>query len=204
MANPRPAADAAAWHAALRERVAASILPGESVLGGKALDQATAFLLEAAAVREDGKPAILIRTASDDGADEAAAGQRRISRVAVINRDMPFLVDSVSHTMAAHGLTVDLLVHPIIPVRRHADRTLAGIPAGDSVGEKLEASFTWKPTGSTHASAARWRPASPAPWPTCAPQCTTGPPCAPALPRTPTLWPMPKARHCCAGWAAAC
>ncbi len=138
MANPSPATDAATWHAVLRERVAASILPGEASLGGKALDQATAFLLEAAAMRDDGKPAILIRTASDEGADDAAAGQRRITRVAVINRDMPFLVDSVSHTMAAHGLTVDLLVHPIVPVRRNADHTLAAIPDKDSAGEKLE------------------------------------------------------------------
>jgi glutamate dehydrogenase len=132
-----PTQGANASLAALRERVAASILPGETRMDDKALDQATAFLLEAATVRDDGKPAILVRTASDDGAEDAA-GSRRITRVAVINRDMPFLVDSVSHTMAAHGLTVDLLIHPIVPLRRNADRTLAHIPAGDSAGEKLE------------------------------------------------------------------
>ncbi|TIX49009.1 NAD-glutamate dehydrogenase domain-containing protein [Alteraurantiacibacter aquimixticola] len=115
--------------AILRERIADSILPGETGLEGKALDDAASFLLEAAQSREDGKPSILIRTSADG---------KRMTRIAVVNRDVPFLVDSVSRAIADSGLTVELLVHPILPVRRDPKRNLTDLPDTAEAGEKRE------------------------------------------------------------------
>ena len=117
---------AEAWGDLLRAKLAASILPGEMPMAGQALSEAANFLLEAAGHREHGKPAILIRSASDNASDA-----RRITRIAVVNRDVPFLVDSISRAIAAHGLAVDLLVHPILPVVRDTQRQLADLPDGD-------------------------------------------------------------------------
>lgn len=108
--------------AELAGRIAASILPGEEPLAGPALDQVASFMLEAAQHRAEGTGTVLVRTATEG---------RRVTRVAVVNRDMPFLVDSISHALAAQGLTVDLLVHPIVPVRRAADGTLSAMGQGD-------------------------------------------------------------------------
>src|SRR5438128_6289675 len=94
----------------LRQRIAASLLPGEAALPRDVLDDAGKFLLEAARLRPEGKGSVLVRSAP--GA--------RVTRIAVVNKDMPFLVDSVSATVAAQGLAIDLLVHPIMPVTRDA------------------------------------------------------------------------------------
>jgi glutamate dehydrogenase len=42
------------------------------------------------------------------------------SVVEIINDDMPFLVDSVAAELARRGITIHLLVHPVLPVRRDA------------------------------------------------------------------------------------
>ncbi|HEY1329052.1 MAG TPA: NAD-glutamate dehydrogenase [Casimicrobiaceae bacterium] len=52
--------------------------------------------------------------------------------VEIVNDDMPFLVDSVTMEVNRHGLTLHLIVHPIIPVRRSADGTLVAIAGDDS------------------------------------------------------------------------
>ena len=111
--------------AQLAGRIADSILPGEEPLAGAALDQVAAFLLDAAQHRAEGTGTVLVATASD-----GPKTGRRVTQVAVVNRDMPFLVDSVSHAIAAQGLTVDLLVHPIVPVARKPDGTLATLGDG--------------------------------------------------------------------------
>ena len=49
--------------------------------------------------------------------------------VEIVNDDMPFLVDSVTMEVNRHGLTLHLIVHPIIAVARGADGTLAGAAA---------------------------------------------------------------------------
>jgi glutamate dehydrogenase len=103
---------------ALRERLARSLLPGEPALSPDELTEATAFLLEAARERSDDEPALLVRS---------ALGERRCTRIAVINRDMPFLVDSIAATIAAKGLAIDLLLHPIVPARRDAAGRLTAL-----------------------------------------------------------------------------
>jgi glutamate dehydrogenase len=113
----------------LRQRVAESILPGEPELDDARLDEIAAFLLAAARQRDEDRAALLIRSAH---------GDRRFTRIAVVNRDMPFLVDSVSAAIAAHGLAIDLIVHPILPVRRDAGGRLTALPGGEGAGEKRE------------------------------------------------------------------
>src|SRR5690606_17447667 len=101
----------------------------EAALEGQPLADAAQFLLEAAATRARNRPAILVRSATD---------ARRITRIAVVNRDVPFLVDSISRAIADHGLAVDLLVHPILPVLRDDSRQLAGLPKEDTPGSIRE------------------------------------------------------------------
>ncbi|MBJ7416591.1 MAG: NAD-glutamate dehydrogenase, partial [Niveispirillum sp.] len=47
--------------------------------------------------------------------------------VEIVNDDMPFLVDSVSAELNRRGLTVHLVVHPVIKVSRDADGRLTAI-----------------------------------------------------------------------------
>jgi len=44
--------------------------------------------------------------------------------VEIVNDDMPFLVDSVSAELNRHGLTVHLVIHPVVRVRRDAQGRL--------------------------------------------------------------------------------
>jgi glutamate dehydrogenase len=116
--------------AMLRDRVAESHLPGEAGLAGPALDDVVQFLLDAARERPEGTASIVV----------ASGGARRVTRIAVVNRDMPFLVDSIAAAIAAQGLAIDLLVHPIADVRRDAAGAivdLPGSPQADSVAESL-------------------------------------------------------------------
>src|SRR5205823_7649280 len=55
--------------------------------------------------------------------------------VEIVNDDMPFLVDSVSMEANRHGLTLHLIIHPIINVARAADGSViaVGAPAGADV-----------------------------------------------------------------------
>ncbi len=111
---------------ALRFRIAESILPGEPPLAAARLDEVTAFLLEAAECRQEDDAGLLIRSAH---------GERRFTRIAVINRDMPFLVDSVAAAVAAHGLSIDLIVHPIVAVRRDEQGRLTELPEAEGAAE---------------------------------------------------------------------
>ena len=106
----------------LRERLAGSQFSGDATRGPAALDQAAAFLLEAAGTRREGHANIVVRTAP--GA--------KVTRIAVINRDMPFLVDSIAATLAAERLAIDVLLHPIVAVRRDSAGRLADLPEDDA------------------------------------------------------------------------
>jgi glutamate dehydrogenase len=113
----------------LRARLADSLLPGEPVLSFERLDEAAAFVLEAARVRPEGEAALLLRS---------AAGTRRCTRVAIVNRDMPFLVDSIAATIAAQGLAIDLLMHPIVLAERDGDGRLIALPGKESKDTRPE------------------------------------------------------------------
>ena len=117
--------------AALAQRLMAALLPGDAPFAADGLHAATTFLCSAASQRDVGEAAITIETVSGSAAE-------RFMRIAVINDDMPFLVDSIATTIAAQGLTIDRLVHPVLPVRRDADGVLTEIVDGAAAGEKRE------------------------------------------------------------------
>ena len=56
--------------------------------------------------------------------------------IEIVNDDMPFLVDSVTMEVNRHGLTLHLIVHPLVGVRRGADGTLEGL--ADEAGGSRE------------------------------------------------------------------
>ena len=51
--------------------------------------------------------------------------------VEIVNDDMPFLVDSVTMEVNRHGLTLHLIVHPLLAVIRDASGTLTGLAPQD-------------------------------------------------------------------------
>lgn len=105
-------------------------LPGEITgFDAEAVAAAAAFVADAAARRRPGEPALRL---------ESVAGSRRFMRLAIINDDMPFLVDSVASTVNAHNLSIDRVLHPVVAVRRDEDGALTAIrPIIDS-GERRE------------------------------------------------------------------
>jgi glutamate dehydrogenase len=104
----------------LRLQLEASLLPGDAAVSTSALDEAAAYLLHVAATRAGGQSLVQL---------ESAAGERRHLRIAIINDDMPFLVDSVAATIAALGVGIDLLLHPVVPVERDGAGSMTGLGA---------------------------------------------------------------------------
>lgn len=105
----------------LRAALEASMLPGDAPVDKSALDEAAAWLLSAAAIRAPGEPLVQIESAS--------AGRRHL-RIAIVNNDQPFLVDSVAAAIAAQGLTIDRLLHPVVPVERDAEGAIIALGRG--------------------------------------------------------------------------
>ena len=128
--NSAAAAPQGALIKALRLHLEASLLPGDAPADKAALDDAAQFLLAAAGPRAPGES--LVHIASD-------TGERRL-RIAVINDDMPFLVDSVAATIAAQGLAIDRLLHPVAAVTRDGAGAVAalGRPGGKDAGGTRE------------------------------------------------------------------
>ncbi len=108
-----------------------SLLPGDPAFTKAGLASAADFILAAAAQRDGSDPAIVIDTVSGSASE-------RFMRIAVINDDMPFLVDSIATTVSAQGLAIDRLVHPVLPVRRDPAGKLTAIVEGEASGEKRE------------------------------------------------------------------
>ena len=108
----------------LGDVLARAVLPGDLPLEPQALAIAAQFLLAAATQRKSSAPSITLESVSGSVTD-------RFMRVAVINDDMPFLVDSIAATFAAQGLTICRLVHPVVSVTRDADGYLTAIGKGE-------------------------------------------------------------------------
>ena len=107
-------------------------LPGETDgLDPPALAAAAAFVAATAQRREQSLPALALENKGGDGV------VRRM-RLAVINDDMPFLVDSIAGALAAHGLDIHRLLHPVIAVRRDGIGELTDVMPGDTSGERRE------------------------------------------------------------------
>jgi glutamate dehydrogenase len=117
--------------ALLSRRLGESLLPGEVGFSAAELTTAAGFLLATAATRAPQQSLIAIETITD-------AFRGRFMRIAVINEDMPFLVDSIAATVTAQGLVIDRLLHPVLAVRRDAAGALTALPEGEAPGTPRE------------------------------------------------------------------
>ena len=86
---------------AITERMRLSLLRGDTPFDKARLADAAQFIGELASQRTRGRSAMAIESISDE---------RRLTRIAIINDDMPFLVDSIAATIAALGLSIDRLI----------------------------------------------------------------------------------------------
>ena len=107
----------------LSTRMRESLLSVDQPFANGDLKEAASFVLETARKRKPGEPAIDI--AESDGA-------ARKLRIALINDDMPFLVDSISAQVADFGLSIDRLVHPVLRAERDGDGKLRALPGKGS------------------------------------------------------------------------
>ncbi len=114
--------------AAMAEQLSASLLAGEDTFSKEGLAEATRIVLDAALQRQPGHPFIAVESVAGTIAE-------RLTRIAVVNDDMPFLVDSIASTIDAQGLAIDRLVHPIVSVKRSDDGHLQDIGSDDAGDE---------------------------------------------------------------------
>ncbi|MBU0556165.1 MAG: NAD-glutamate dehydrogenase [Alphaproteobacteria bacterium] len=96
-------------------------------------DDAARFVLQAAATRQAGESAILVDSVTDER--DSATGSRR-QRIALINADMPFLVDSIANCLSQADLVIHLLAHPILPVQRDESGRLKAIADEDGAARE--------------------------------------------------------------------
>ena len=113
-----PAVQTKALLAHMRE----SMLPGDTPFGDARMKDAAQFIVETAQNRVFGEVALGIETVSEGS---------RYTRIAIVNDDMPFLVDSTANAIAALGISIDRLVHPVVPVERTGDCRLSRILEGE-------------------------------------------------------------------------
>ncbi|RGP42002.1 Glutamate dehydrogenase [Altererythrobacter insulae] len=111
-----------------------SILPGDTPFKPASLKKAAQFVFDTASKREHKRSALGM---------VSIAGDRRFLRIAIINDDMPFLVDSIAATISAQGLSIDRLVHPIIPVERGKAGKLTGLPRGKAAETAMRESMIY-------------------------------------------------------------
>jgi glutamate dehydrogenase len=118
----------------LRQALCTRALPGEleGFDDGQSGDAAE-FIMACANQRHQG--AALVRVESLGG----SVGHRRM-RIAVINDDMPFLVDSVSAAVTQQGLVIHRLLHPVIDAARDGEGCLTAInpdPGATTIRESI-------------------------------------------------------------------
>lgn len=116
----------------IAKALASDSLPGElHDFGPKARSAAAEFVFSALVQRKPGKSSLVIDTLVNEN------GQRQM-RLAVVNADMPFLVDSVAAVIASHGIVIDRLLHPVMKIVRDADGALTHIVARTASEGKAE------------------------------------------------------------------
>ena len=107
----------------IRKALTGNALPGETHgLSREAEREAAEFIATVASRRRRGELALKIESTGGE------AGRRRM-RIAIVNDDMPFLVDSVANALAARQLTIHRLLHPVVCVHRDADGDLREVEA---------------------------------------------------------------------------
>ncbi|AEG50728.1 NAD-glutamate dehydrogenase [Sphingobium chlorophenolicum L-1] len=117
---------------ALETALARGALPGESEgFDHDAVLDAAGFIARTAAARRPGHVAIAMETLG-----EGATG--RFMRIAIVNDDMPFLVDSIANALAAADIIIHRLLHPVLSVERDGDGRLKAILGDDTPGARRE------------------------------------------------------------------
>jgi glutamate dehydrogenase len=116
MTRPEPATIDGLQQALLRNALAGELD------GFSADDQAEAarFITDVASTRKPHELNIRIESTGGE------AGRRRM-RIAIINDDMPFLVDSIANAIAARHLTIHRLLHPVVCVERDGEGRLLSV-----------------------------------------------------------------------------
>ncbi|MFA5988429.1 MAG: NAD-glutamate dehydrogenase domain-containing protein [Sphingomonas sp.] len=105
-------------------RLVEGALPGELKGFGPAEQaEAARFVASVAAERAPGTARFELETIAGDDA-------RRQMRLAIVNDDMPFLVDSIAATIGAHDIAIDRIIHPVLPVERGANGVLQSVGTG--------------------------------------------------------------------------
>lgn len=116
----------------IAKALASDSLPGElHDFGPKARSAAAEFVLSALKQRKSGTSSLAIDTLVNEN------GQRQM-RLAVVNADMPFLVDSVAAVVASHGIVIDRLLHPVMGIVRDAGGALTDIAVRTAREAKAE------------------------------------------------------------------
>jgi glutamate dehydrogenase len=112
-------------------------LPGEREGFEEAdAEQAAHFMAKALERRSPGIPSIIIGRLP-----AATKGATRVLRIALVNDDMPFLVDSVANCLAAQGVVIRRLMHPVLGVERESDGKLVRVLPKDSPGARRESAI---------------------------------------------------------------
>ena len=113
----------------IRDALISNALPGElDGFSGEDRDEAAGFVLDVARERRPGELALQMKSIGGE------IGKRRM-RLAIINDDMPFLVDSVAAAIAARSLGIHRLLHPVLRVSRNEKGKITGI--GDGAPESI-------------------------------------------------------------------
>ncbi|MBX7528127.1 NAD-glutamate dehydrogenase [Qipengyuania vesicularis] len=99
-----------------------SMLPGDTPFDDARMKEAADFVTQVAQQRSFGEVAMAIESVTEG---------HRYTRIAIVNDDMPFLVDSTAAMIASLGISIDRLVHPVVPVERTKDCTLDRILKGE-------------------------------------------------------------------------
>ncbi|HEX7852717.1 MAG TPA: NAD-glutamate dehydrogenase domain-containing protein [Sphingobium sp.] len=133
--------------AALATAIEASLARTEpDLLTAARIRDASHFLAEALSVRANEESVVRIDSTMDstqvvgapvegsqaEGDQDDGPETARRMRIAVINSDMPFLVDSISGALGQAGLAIHMIVHPVLPVRRDAAGHIIAIGDGQT------------------------------------------------------------------------
>jgi glutamate dehydrogenase len=111
---------------ALAVRLTKGALPGELQGFGEAERAAAASFV--AATAEERAPT----TAKIALEPLPATDPRRLMRLAIVNDDMPFLVDSIAATIGAHDVSIDRIIHPVLKITRDTDGALTEVDHGNA------------------------------------------------------------------------
>ena len=111
---------------------AESSLPGENEgFDDKAAEDAARFTIQNGLQRKSGTAAITLDSFTDPRG-------RLMMRITLNNDDMPFLVDSVSSAVAACGISVKRIIHPVLSVVRDDVGTISTISRKRQDGQARE------------------------------------------------------------------